>query len=49
MKAESLRLVFALTLPFVNLAMGDMVRMRFNALQCPPMLIWHKPRGNLCR
>ncbi len=34
LKAESLRLVFALTLPFVNLAMCDMARMRFNALQC---------------
>lgn len=32
LKAESLRLVFALTLPFVNLAMCDMARMRFNAL-----------------
>ena len=29
LKAESLRLVFALTLPFVNLAMCDMARMRF--------------------
>ena len=27
-------MVFALTLPFVNLAMCDMARMRFNALQC---------------
>lgn len=33
LKAESLRLVFASTFPFVNLVMCDMARMRFDALQ----------------